>query len=52
MPTLPQSAQGYAVEGHNHLPDIAAFAEYVDIGQHESVLDLGTGPRWVLRQLR
>ena len=43
---------GFGVAGFHDLPDIAAFAEYVDIGRHESVLDLGTGPGWVLRQLR
>jgi SAM-dependent methyltransferase len=52
IPSPPQPAPALAVKGYHHLPDIAAFVEYVDIGQHDSVLDLGTGPGWVLRQLR
>ena len=52
IPSLPQSVLSFGVPGFHDLPDVAAFAEYVDIGQHESVLDLGTGPGRVLRQLR
>jgi SAM-dependent methyltransferase len=34
------------------MPDINAFADYINIGPDETVLDLGTGLGWVLHQLR
>lgn len=50
--SLTESSSVYAVQFCHHLPDIEAFAEYVDIGPNETVLDLGTGLGWVLHELR